>query len=58
VDNDANVAALGEHRFGAGKGYDSFMYISVSTGIGGGWILNAIEDRLQEVNSFSLLYCQ
>lgn len=40
VDNDANVAALGEHRFGAGQGYDSFMYITVSTGVGGGWILN------------------
>lgn len=40
VDNDANVAALGEHRFGAGQGYDSFFYITVSTGVGGGWILN------------------
>ena len=40
VDNDANVAALGEHRFGAGIGYDSLFYITVSTGIGGGWILN------------------
>ncbi|HEY9666811.1 MAG TPA: ROK family protein, partial [Coleofasciculaceae cyanobacterium] len=40
VDNDANVAALGEHRFGAGRGYDSLMYITVSTGVGGGWILN------------------
>jgi glucokinase len=40
VDNDANVAALGEHRFGAGQGYDSLMYITVSTGVGGGWILN------------------
>jgi glucokinase len=40
VDNDANVAALGEHRFGAGKGYDSLLYITVSTGVGGGWILN------------------
>jgi glucokinase len=40
VDNDANVAALGEHRFGAGKGYDSLMYITISTGVGGGWILN------------------
>jgi glucokinase len=40
VDNDANVAALGEHRFGAGKGFDSLMYITVSTGVGGGWILN------------------
>jgi glucokinase len=40
VDNDANVAALGEHRFGAGQGCDSLMYITVSTGVGGGWILN------------------
>ncbi|NEP90793.1 MAG: ROK family protein [Okeania sp. SIO2C2] len=40
VDNDANVAALGEHRFGAGQGYDNLLYITVSTGVGGGWILN------------------
>jgi len=40
VDNDANVAALGEHRFGAGIGYESLLYITVSTGVGGGWILN------------------
>lgn len=39
VDNDANVAAIGEHRFGAGKGFDSLLYITVSTGVGGGWIL-------------------
>ncbi len=40
VDNDANIAALGEHRFGAGQGYDSLFYITISTGVGGGWILN------------------
>lgn len=40
VDNDANVAAVGEHRFGAGQGYDSLFYITISTGVGGGWILN------------------
>jgi glucokinase len=40
VDNDANVAALGEHRFGAGQGYSSLLYITISTGVGGGWILN------------------
>lgn len=40
VDNDANVAALGEYRFGVGKGYESLMYITVSTGVGGGLILN------------------
>ncbi len=40
VDNDANVAALGEHRFGAGQGCDNLLYITVSTGVGGGWILD------------------
>ncbi|WP_449416656.1 ROK family protein [Phormidium nigroviride] len=40
VDNDANVAALGEHRFGAGVGCEHLFYITVSTGVGGGWILN------------------
>ena len=40
VDNDANVAALGEQHFGAGQGYDSLFYITISTGVGGGWILN------------------
>jgi glucokinase len=40
VDNDANVAALGEHRFGAGQGCDSLLYVTVSTGIGGGWIVD------------------
>ncbi|MEW6232294.1 MAG: ROK family protein [Chloroflexota bacterium] len=38
VGNDANLAALGEHRFGAGKGVDDLIYITVSTGIGGGII--------------------
>ena len=40
VDNDANVAALGAWRFGAGRGYDSLFYVTVSTGVGGGWVLN------------------
>jgi glucokinase len=39
VDNDANVAAVGEHRFGAGQGCASMLYITVSTGVGGGWII-------------------
>lgn len=39
VDNDANVAALGEWRFGAGRGLADLLYITVSTGVGGGWIL-------------------
>jgi glucokinase len=39
VDNDANVAALGEWRFGAGQGCESLLYVTISTGIGGGWVL-------------------
>ncbi len=40
VDNDANVAALGEYRFGAGQGCASLLYVTVSTGVGGGWVLD------------------
>jgi glucokinase len=39
VDNDANAGAWGEFRFGAGQGSRSLFYITVSTGIGGGLIL-------------------
>ncbi len=40
VDNDANAGAWGEFRFGAGRGSRSIFYITISTGIGGGWILD------------------
>ncbi len=40
IDNDANVAALGEFTFGAGQGCTNLVYYTVSTGIGGGLILN------------------
>lgn len=38
--NDGNVAALGEWRYGSGGQPDPFIYIQISTGIGGGLILN------------------
>ncbi len=40
VGNDANVAALAEHRYGAGRGHSDMIYITISTGIGGGIICN------------------
>jgi len=38
VGNDAKLAALGERRFGAGKDVDYLVYLTISTGIGGGVI--------------------
>lgn len=40
LENDANLATLGEHRFGAGKQYSNFILLTIGTGIGGGIILN------------------
>jgi len=40
VQNDANAAALGEAVHGAGRGYSSIYYITISTGIGGGYIVD------------------
>ncbi|HEY5561427.1 MAG TPA: ROK family protein [Clostridiaceae bacterium] len=52
LDNDANVGALGEFLFGAGKGTKNMIYITVSTGIGGGAILNK---KLYRGNTFNAL---
>jgi len=38
--NDANLAAVGEWRYGAGKGHHHLIYLTISTGIGGGVISN------------------
>jgi len=35
LDRDTNVAALGEHAFGAARDVDDFIYLTVSTGVGG-----------------------
>jgi glucokinase len=39
IANDANAGALGEWRYGAAQGCASVFYATVSTGIGGGWVL-------------------
>jgi glucokinase len=40
IDNDANLAALGEWKYGAGQGHMDVLYLTISTGIGGGAICN------------------
>jgi predicted NBD/HSP70 family sugar kinase len=40
VDNDVNLAALGESRAGAGQGIRDFVFLAVGTGIGAGIVLN------------------
>jgi len=43
IDNDANLACLAEWKYGAGRGHSHVLYLTISTGIGGGVISH---DRL------------
>lgn len=40
ISNDANVAALGEGKYGAGKGYKNSVMITLGTGVGGGIVID------------------
>jgi glucokinase len=40
LDNDANAQALCEYKFGAGRDYEDLIFLTISTGIGAGIILN------------------
>ncbi|HJU55125.1 MAG TPA: ROK family protein [Pyrinomonadaceae bacterium] len=40
IENDAKLAALGEYADGAGRGFKDIVYLTISTGIGGGIIVN------------------
>ncbi len=40
IENDANAAAVAEHRYGAGRGYRHMIMLTLGTGVGGGLILD------------------
>jgi len=40
VDNDANAMALGEYRYGAGKGFRHAVFVTLGTGVGGGIVID------------------
>jgi glucokinase len=54
LENDANAAALAEHRFGAGQGVGDLVYLSMSTGVGGGLILGGRLHRGRSGNAGEL----
>ncbi|MXO66418.1 ROK family protein [Altericroceibacterium endophyticum] len=40
IDTDVNAAALAEHRWGAAQGSDSLCYVTIGTGLGGGFLID------------------
>lgn len=54
LDNDANVATIGEYMLGAGVGTSNMIYYTVSTGVGGGAIINGKVFRGRTSNALEL----
>ncbi|QXM06585.1 ROK family protein [Crassaminicella indica] len=54
LENDGNAAALGEYLFGFGKGSKNFVYITVSTGVGGGAIIDGKLQKGGNSNAFEV----
>ncbi|MCA0294477.1 MAG: ROK family protein [Actinobacteria bacterium] len=40
LQNDASTAALAEYRYGAGRGLGTVVYLTISTGVGGGFVID------------------
>lgn len=60
LENDANAAALGEHEYGAGRNLRDMVYLTISTGIGGGVIVggelvHGVKARAGEVGHLTVL---
>jgi glucokinase len=45
LDNDAVAACAGEHRYGAGRGTNDMVYLTISTGVGGGAVIDGALHR-------------
>lgn len=54
LDNDATAAAAGEHRYGAGAGVTNMVYLTLSTGVGGGVIVDGRPYRGSDGNGAEL----
>ena len=54
LDNDATAAAAGEHRYGAGRGTRTMVYLTISTGVGGGVVLDGVVQRGRSGNGGEL----